>query len=57
VFLMQDSSASISKDAALALVNITGDESGTKLILTISENNTSLQDDTYTLNLVEICIK
>jgi len=54
---MQDPSASISKDAALALVNITGDESGTRLMLTISENNTSTQDAIYTLNLVEICMK
>jgi hypothetical protein len=55
---MQDSSASISRDAGLALINITGDEPGARLMLTIAEDNTTIKDDTiFDLNIVRICMK
>ncbi|EZA56027.1 hypothetical protein DMN91_003275 [Ooceraea biroi] len=57
VILMQDSSVPISKDAALALINITGDESGTKAMLIISEGSNSTEDKKYSLNLVEVCMR
>ncbi|KAH0956669.1 hypothetical protein HN011_006979 [Eciton burchellii] len=57
LFLMQDSSASISRDAGLALINITGDEPGARLMLTIAEDNTTIKDDTiFDLNIVRICM-
>lgn len=57
VILAQDSSASISKNAALALINITGDEPGTNAMLIISEGSDSTKDQKCSLNLVEVCIR
>ncbi|XP_070161571.1 protein HGH1 homolog [Polyergus mexicanus] len=54
--LLQDSSVPIRKDAALTLVNITGDESGTNAMLIISESN-SIKEQEYSLNLIKICIR
>ncbi|XP_029161443.1 LOW QUALITY PROTEIN: protein HGH1 homolog [Nylanderia fulva] len=56
VILMQDSSDSIGKDAALALVNITGDESGTNAMLIISVKQFN-KDKEYSLNLIEVCMR
>lgn len=57
VILTQDSSVPISKDAVSALVNITGDESGTNALLIISESNSSTNTSEYSSNLIEVCIK
>lgn len=43
VTFVQDSDASISKCAAQALVNITGDEAGTNAMLIISESSSSTE--------------
>ncbi|XP_014470537.1 PREDICTED: protein HGH1 homolog [Dinoponera quadriceps] len=57
VILTQDSSVPISKDAVSALVNITGDESGTNALLIISESGGSTNTQEYSSNLIEVCIK
>lgn len=57
VILMQDSLISISKNATSALINITGDESGTNALLIISESTNSIKVQEYNLNLIEICMK
>ncbi|XP_050490649.1 protein HGH1 homolog [Bombus huntii] len=54
IALTQDSSAAISKDAALALINITADEAGTSAFLLISE--THPKDGKYNYNLIHVCI-
>lgn len=55
IALIQDISPTISKDAALALINITADEAGTNAILLISESQ--LQDEKYSYNLIHLCIR
>lgn len=57
VILMQDSSDSIRNDATMALVNITGDESGTNAMLIISESSNSIKEKEYSLNLIEVCMR
>lgn len=61
VVLTQDSSIPVSIDAASALVNVTGDESGTEALLNISEFGSSKNNlentQEHSSNLIEICIK
>ncbi|XP_034180973.1 protein HGH1 homolog [Osmia lignaria lignaria] len=55
IALTQDSSAAISKDAALALINITGDEAGASAFLLISETQSKNEKQTY--NLIHVCMR
>ncbi|XP_076626146.1 protein HGH1 homolog [Colletes latitarsis] len=57
IALTQDSSTAVSKDAALALINITADEAGTSAFLLISEMTKLSQDMKYNYNLVHVCIR
>jgi len=64
VTFVQDSDASISKCAAQALVNITGDEAGTNAMLIISESSSSTEKNISSLatqessqNLIKICMR
>ncbi|XP_072749962.1 protein HGH1 homolog [Anoplolepis gracilipes] len=57
VILVQDSADPIRKDAALTLVNITGDEAGTNAMLIISESSNSMKEQEYSLNLIKVCIR
>lgn len=55
IALTQDSSTAISKDAALALINITGDEAGASAFLLISETQSKNEKQTY--NLIHVCMR
>lgn len=55
IALTQDSSTAISKDAALALINITADETGANALLLISETQYRNKEPNY--NLIHICIR
>ncbi|OAD57950.1 hypothetical protein WN48_00983 [Eufriesea mexicana] len=55
IALIQDSSTAISKDAALAIINITADEGGSNAFLLISE--TEPKDGKYNYNLIHVCIR
>lgn len=55
IALTQDSSAAISKHAALALINITADEAGSSAYLLVSE--TEPKDAKYNYNLIHVCIR
>lgn len=57
VVLTQNSSVPISKDAVLALINITGDESGANAMLIISESSNSIKAQENSFNLIEICMR
>lgn len=58
VVLMQDSSVPVSKDAALTLVNITGDEAGISAMLIISqESNNSTDEQNLSFNLIHVCMR
>lgn len=57
IALTQDSSTSISKDAALALINITADEAGTNAFLVISEMTKQNPGVKYNYNLIHVCIR
>ncbi|KAL0102849.1 hypothetical protein PUN28_018266 [Cardiocondyla obscurior] len=68
VTFVQDSSAPISKCAAQALVNITGDEAGTSAILIISESSNATENTDeqnvndlpgqgFSRNLIKICMR
>ena len=57
IALMQDSAAAISKDAALALINITADESGANAFVLISETSKESDDAKYNYNLIHVCIR
>lgn len=55
IILMQDKSPVIAKDAALAVINITADESGTNACLIISESSQLSKDEKQTHNLIQVC--
>lgn len=55
IALTQDSSTAISKDAALALVNISADETGANALLLISETHFQKEESNY--NLIRICLR
>lgn len=55
IALTQDFSTAISKDATLALINITADELGTNAFLLISE--TQPKNEKYNYNLIHVCIR
>lgn len=59
VVLMQDSSVPVGKDAALALVNITGDEAGISAMLIISQesNSSNTNEQNLSFNLIHVCIR
>nr|XP_031831920.1 protein HGH1 homolog [Nomia melanderi] len=57
IALTQDSSTSISKNAALALINITADEAGTNAFLVISEMTKQNPGVKYNYNLIHVCIR
>lgn len=55
IAMTQDSSTTISKHAALALINITADEPGTSAFLLISETQPKVGK--YNYNLIHVCIR
>lgn len=55
IVLTQDPSAVVSKDAALAIINITADEAGANAFLIISESLPK-EKEKYCHNLVQVCI-
>lgn len=57
IALIQDSSTAVSKDAALALINMTADEAGTNAFLVISEMSKPSEDTKYNYNLIHVCIR
>lgn len=57
IALMQDSATAISKDVALALINITADESGANAFVLISETSKKSDDAKYNYNLIHVCIR
>jgi hypothetical protein len=59
IIIVQDFSLSYSsrKNAALVLVNITGDEAGAKAMLNLSNVLMPNQQYVYSMNVVEVCMK
>ncbi|XP_076230859.1 protein HGH1 homolog isoform X2 [Calliopsis andreniformis] len=57
IVLTQDSSVAISKDAALALINITADEAGANAFLVISEMSKEPNEAKHDYNLIGVCIR
>ncbi|XP_033329262.1 protein HGH1 homolog [Megalopta genalis] len=57
IVLMQDSSTAVSKDAALAIINITAEEAGTSAFLVISETLKQSHDLKYNYNLIHVCLR
>ncbi|XP_076644569.1 protein HGH1 homolog [Halictus rubicundus] len=57
IALTQDSSAPVSKDAALSIINITAEEAGTNAFLVISETFTQSPDQKYDYNLIQVCLR
>ncbi|KAG7203869.1 hypothetical protein KM043_017923 [Ampulex compressa] len=57
VILMQDDSPAISKDAALSLINVTGDEAGANAMLIISESLNPDNEEKYCHNLINVCLR
>ncbi|XP_076294891.1 protein HGH1 homolog [Lasioglossum baleicum] len=57
IVLTQDSSAPVSKDAALAIINITAEEAGASAFLVISETLPQSPDLKYNYNLIQVCLR
>lgn len=57
VILAQDKTTAVAKDAALSLVNVSGDEGGAKELLNISEASKSASENDQTENLVHVCLR
>ncbi|XP_043281992.1 protein HGH1 homolog isoform X2 [Venturia canescens] len=57
VILIQDKTTAVAKDAALALVNISGDEDGAKELLHVSEASKAASKKDQTEHLVHVCVR
>lgn len=57
IILLQDKTLAVAKDAAMALINISGDESGASALLIISESSKTLKSNSETDDLIYLCLK
>ena len=57
ILLLQDKNAALAKYAALALINIAGEQSGANALLIISESSKSTNDNEVTDNMIYLCFK